>query len=71
MYQKDSHPVLLDGTIQRFEFIVELSWKLINLLEETKCVLKFDVINIETISNEKLMQNIEKDGIEIYKRSEN
>ena len=29
MYETDEHPVLLDGTIQRFEFTVELAWKLI------------------------------------------
>lgn len=29
MYHQDNHPVLLDGTIQRFEFTVELAWKLI------------------------------------------
>ncbi len=29
MYETDKHPVLLDGTIQRFEFTVELAWKLI------------------------------------------
>ena len=28
LYKKDNHPVLLDGTIQRFEFTVELAWKL-------------------------------------------
>ena len=27
LYQKENHPVLLDGTIQRFEFTVELAWK--------------------------------------------
>lgn len=37
MYEKDNHPVLLDGTIQRFEFTVELAWKLIKVyLEEEK-----------------------------------
>lgn len=27
LYQKQENPVLLDGTIQRFEFCVELGWK--------------------------------------------
>ena len=37
MYNKDNHPVLLDGTIQRFEFTIELAWKLIKeYLEEEK-----------------------------------
>ena len=29
IYKNDNHPVLLDGTIQRFEFTVELAWKLL------------------------------------------
>lgn len=29
LYQKQENPVLLDGTIQRFEFCVELGWKLL------------------------------------------
>ena len=40
--------------------------KLIRLLDEIKCVLKFDVINLETISNKELIENIKKDGIVIY-----
>lgn len=29
LYEKQENPVLLDGTIQRFEFCVELGWKLL------------------------------------------
>lgn len=29
MYKQDENAVLLDGTIQRFEFTVELGWKLL------------------------------------------
>lgn len=29
LYQTQENPVLLDGTIQRFEFCVELGWKLL------------------------------------------
>ena len=42
--------------------------KLIRLLDEIKCVLKFDVINLETISNKELIENIKKDGIVIYEK---
>ena len=43
--------------------------KLIRLLDEIKCVLKFDVINLETISNKELIENIKKDGIVIYEKN--
>ena len=42
--------------------------KLIEELENIRCILKFDVINIDTISNNLLIQNINKDGIIIYKK---
>ena len=45
MYNQDNHPVLLDGTIQRFEFTVELAWKLI---KEYLCIDIFENhINLE------------------------
>ncbi len=43
--------------------------KLIRLLDELRCALKFDVINIESISNKQLIENIEKDGIVIWERN--
>ena len=42
MYENNPHPVLLDGTIQRFEFTVELSWKLIKEYLESE---KFGELN--------------------------
>jgi len=37
MYKKENNAILLDGTIQRFEFTVELGWKLMKqYLEDEK-----------------------------------
>lgn len=42
LYQKDEHPILLDGTIQRFEFTVELAWKLIKEYLEYEKIGEFN-----------------------------
>ena len=39
---------------------------LINKLEELNCILKFDVLNVDKIENDKLLENIEKEGIILY-----
>lgn len=41
---------------------------LIRKLEEIRCALKFDVLNIKHIKNEQLIYDIENEGIRIYKR---
>lgn len=43
---------------------------LIRKLDEIKCILKFDVLNLDSISNEKLIENIKKEGIVIYTNKE-
>lgn len=42
--------------------------KLIDKLEEIRCILKFDVIDVNRTTNKLLLENINKDGILIYKR---
>lgn len=42
---------------------------LIRKLDEVRCVLKFDVLDINGIANEKLLDNIKKDGKVIYIKS--
>lgn len=42
--------------------------KIIDKLEDIRCILKFDVIDIDKISNELLLNNINRDGIVIYKK---
>lgn len=41
---------------------------LIRKLEEIRCILKFDVLNLDNINNEKLLENIKKDGKIIYSK---
>lgn len=41
---------------------------LIRKLDEMRCVLKFDVLNINYIKNEQLIHDIEKEGIIIYEK---
>lgn len=41
---------------------------LIRKLDEIRCALKFDVLNIKHIKNEQLIYDIENEGIRIYKR---
>lgn len=42
LYQKQENPVLLDGTIQRFEFCVELGWKLLKEYLEFEKLREFN-----------------------------
>lgn len=42
--------------------------KIIDKLEDIRCILKFDVIDMDKISNELLLNNINRDGIVIYKK---
>lgn len=41
---------------------------LIRKLDEIRCALKFDVLNIKHIKNEQLIYDIQNEGIRIYKR---
>ncbi len=41
---------------------------LIRKLDEIRCILKFDVLDINKIQNEKLINNINNDGIIIFER---
>ena len=45
---------------------IDKKLKLIRMLDEIRCALKFDVINVDTISNKSLINNIDKEGIVIY-----
>ncbi len=42
--------------------------RLLNKLEDIRCILKFDVVDLNNIGSEKLLENIKKDGILIYKK---
>lgn len=42
--------------------------KLIRMLEDIRCILRFDVVNVETISNDALIENIKRDGIVIWNK---
>ncbi len=46
----------------------DIKLRLLNKLEDIRCILKFDVINVNNIGNEKLLENIKKEGILIYKK---
>ncbi len=48
------------------EFEEDKKLLLIRKLDDLKCILKFDVINIDTIQNEKLLENIKNEGEIIY-----
>lgn len=41
---------------------------LIRMLDEIRCALKFDVLNIKNIRNEQLINDIKDEGIIIYKK---
>ena len=40
--------------------------KVIDKLEDIRCILKFDVVDIDKTNNELLLKNINRDGIVIY-----
>ena len=44
----------------------DIKLRLLNKLEDIRCILKFDVIDLKNIGNEKLIDNIKKEGILIY-----
>lgn len=46
----------------------DLKLRLLNKLEDVRCILKFDVVDLNNIGNEKLLNNIRKEGILIYKK---
>ena len=46
----------------------EKKLQVIRNLDDLNCALKFDVLNIEKIENEKLLENIQTDGIVIYEK---
>lgn len=46
----------------------DLKLRLLNKLEDVRCILKFDVVDLNNIGNEKLLNNIKKEGILIYKK---
>lgn len=46
----------------------DIKLRLLNKLEDIRCILKFDVVDINNIGNEKLLENIKKEGILIYKK---
>lgn len=41
---------------------------LIRKLDEIRCALKFDILNINNIKNEQLINDIKNEGIIIYKK---
>ena len=46
----------------------DIKLRLLNKLEDIRCILKFDVVDLKNIGNEKLFENIKKEGILIYKK---
>ena len=46
----------------------DLKLRLLNKLEDVRCILKFDVVDLNNIGNKKLLTNIKKEGILIYKK---
>ena len=49
---------------------VEIANKLHSLLEETNIPFFFDVLNYNTINNEKLKSQIDKNGVQFYSNHE-
>lgn len=46
----------------------DIKLRLLNKLEDIRCILKFDVVDVNNIGNEKLLENIKKEGRLIYKK---
>ena len=46
----------------------DIKLRLLNKLEDIRCILKFDVVDLKNIGNEKLIDNIKKEGVLIYKK---
>ena len=46
----------------------DIKLRLLNKLEDIRFILKFDVVDINNIGNEKLLENIKNEGILIYKK---
>lgn len=46
----------------------DIKLRLLNKLNDVRCILKFDVVDINNLKNEKLLSNIRKDGILIYEK---
>lgn len=46
----------------------DIKLRLLNKLEDIRCILKFDVVDVDNIGNKKLFENIKKEGILIYKK---
>lgn len=46
----------------------DIKLRLLNKLEDIRCILNFDVVDVNNIENEKLLMNIKKEGILIYRR---
>ena len=58
---------LRDSIIKKFEYTFDLSWKTIKAyLEELNTLYKFDVIDFNTLKNDKFKEEILKDGIVIF-----
>lgn len=56
-YKKESD---IDLAIESDE---DVKLRLLNKLEDIRCILKFDVVDLKNIGNEKLLYNIKKEGI--------
>ena len=46
----------------------DVKLRLLSKLEDIRCILKFDVVDLKNIGNEKLLDNIKKEGILIFDR---
>ena len=46
----------------------DIKLRLLNKLNDVRCILKFDVVDMNNLKNEKLLSNIRKDGILIYEK---
>ncbi len=60
MYKEDKNAVLLDGTIQRFEFTVELAWKTIKVYLEYEKLGEFN--SPRSVIKEAYKINLIEDG---------